>query len=59
MFIPDPRCPPRSYRQFETIDKALHYLNVHNNIYGPMLSKAKCSILEKGTDRVVKVHQFR
>jgi hypothetical protein len=59
MFIPDPRCPPRSYRQFETLDKAIHYLNVHNNTYGPMLSKAKCSILEKGTDRVVKVHKFR
>lgn len=58
MFIPDPKCPPRSYKQFETIDKAVNYLNVHNHVYGSLVSRLKCSILEKGTDRVVKVHRF-
>lgn len=59
MFIPDPKCPPRSYKQFETIDKAVNYLNVYNNVYGPLVSNFKCSIIEKGTDRVVKVHKFK
>lgn len=58
MFIPDPRCPPRSYKQFETLDKAERYLNIHSEIYGSLVSKAKCSIIEKGTDRVVKTYQF-
>lgn len=59
MFIPDPNCLPRRYRQFESIEKAEHYLKVYNNIYKSFTVNKKCSILEKGTDKVVKVHQFR
>lgn len=59
MFIPDPNCPPRRYKQFETLEKAENYLKIHHNVYRSFTTNKKCSILEKGTDRVVKVHKFK
>ena len=58
MFVPDPNCPPRRYKQFDTLEKVENYLAIHQNVYRSFTKGKKCSILEKGTDRVVKVHKF-
>jgi hypothetical protein len=59
MFVPDPSCPPRRYKEFETFEKAEKYLKLHQSIYRPFVKDKKCSILDKNTHQVLKVHVFK
>jgi hypothetical protein len=57
LFVPDPNCL-RRYKEFPSVDAAESYLKMHQRIFRPFVKDKKCSILEKGTDLVIKTWTF-
>ena len=57
-FVPDPNCM-RRYKEFKTVEAAEDYLRIHQRIFRPFVKDKKCSILEKGTDKVVSTWIFK
>lgn len=59
IFVPDPTCPPRRYKEFDTLEKVDKYLKLHQSIYRPFVHNKKCSVLKKDTNQVLMVHIFK
>lgn len=57
-FVPDPNCM-RRYKESQTLEAMEDYLRVHQRVFRPFVKGKKCTILEKGTDLIVKVHCFK
>lgn len=49
----------RRYKEFETLEKVETYLKLHQSIFRPAVKDKKCSIFDKETHRVIKVHVFK
>jgi fructose-specific component phosphotransferase system IIB-like protein len=59
MFVPDPTFPILRYKEFDTLEKAEKYLKLHQSLYNSQVNGKKCSILDKDTDEVLRVHVFK
>ena len=57
-FVPDPNCM-RRYKEFPSLVMAEDYLKIHQRIFRPFVKDKKCSILEKKSDKVVTVWEFK
>ena len=59
MFVPDPTCPPRIYKEFKTLENVDNYLKLHQSIYRSFVKNKKCSVLAKDTNQIVRTYVFK
>ena len=56
-FVPDPNCM-RRYKESQALEALEDYLRVHQRVFRAFVKGKKCSILNKETNEVVKIHVF-